>query len=122
MINNLVFVYGSLKQGFQLHGIIERCEFIGQYKTRPDFKLVSLGPFPALLDAKDGIEVTGEVYRVDDDILNYLDVVEGVHRGMYVRKPIDVHDQLGHEITVWAYVAGTAGRHAYREVPTGVWQ
>lgn len=121
MTNNLLFVYGSLKSGFPLHRIIEGREFMGVYKTLPDFKLVSLGPFPALLDAKDGIEVTGEVYRVDDDILGYLDVVEGVSRGMYVRKPIDVHDQLGDAITVWAYVAGTAGRYAYAEVKSGVW-
>ena len=121
-MNKLVFVYGSLKEGFPLHNIIQGSEFIGYYKTRPDFKLVSLGPFPALLEVDaGGVEVSGEVYRLDEELINYLDVVEGVRRGLYIRKPIDVHDQLGSEIVTWAYVAGNAGRFAYQEIPSGVW-
>lgn len=122
MINELVFVYGSLKSGFPLHGILEGYEFMGEYRTFPDYKLMSLGPFPALIPAPDaGIEVLGEVYRVDGDILNYLDVVEGVRRGLYRRTRIDVHDQLGKVIAVWAYVADKSAKYARDEVKSGVW-
>ncbi len=117
-----LFVYGTLKEGYPLHGILGRQEFLGTYKTAPRFKLVTLGPFPAMIPAREGgIEVTGEVYKVDDDTLNYLDIVEGVHKGLYQRAFITVHDQLGAEVKAWAYVSLNAGHFAYDEIKSGVW-
>lgn len=118
----LVFVYGSLKAGFPLHNILEGYEFVGQYKTQPSFKLMNLGPFPALVHADEGgVRVSGEVYKIDPDVLNYLDVVEGVHRGLYARELIVVHDQLGNQITPWAYVARRSAQYAREEIKSGVW-
>jgi gamma-glutamylcyclotransferase (GGCT)/AIG2-like uncharacterized protein YtfP len=116
-----LFVYGSLKADFPLHPIIEGHEYLGTYKTRPQFKLVSFGPFPALVPARDGRDVSGEVYLVDEEILHYLDVVEGVDRGLYSRFAIPVHDQLGDEITAWAYVSLLAQRYKLEVVESGVW-
>lgn len=121
MSENL-FVYGTLKEGYPLHGIIGRQEFLGVYKTAPVFKLVTLGPFPALIPARtNGVEVTGEVYKVDEDTLNYVDVVEGVNRGLYRRVYIEVHDQLAAKVKAWAYVSLNAGQFAFEEIKSGVW-
>jgi gamma-glutamylcyclotransferase (GGCT)/AIG2-like uncharacterized protein YtfP len=117
-----LFVYGSLKEGYPLHGIIGRQEFLGVYKTEPRFKLVTLGPFPAVIPARsDGVEVTGEVYEVDDDTIAYLDVVERVSQGLYNRLRLPVHDQLGTVIKAWVYVSLNAGNFAFEEIKSGVW-
>jgi len=116
-----LFVYGSLKEGFPLHAVIEGHEYIGTFKTAPQFKLVSLGPFPALVPARPGIEVSGEVYLVDEETLHYLDIVEGVSKGLYHRIVLPVHDQLGDEVQAWAYVSLLAQRYVLEEIESGVW-
>lgn len=120
--DQLLFVYGSLKQGFPLHGIIEGREFVGTYKTGPEFKLINLCAFPAMVPANPGREITGEVYIVDNDTLHYLDVVEGVHRGLYSRLLVTVHDQLKDKIKAWAYIAvNKALLSGAEEITSGEW-
>lgn len=117
-----LFVYGSLKSGYPLHYLVERHEFVGVYKTEPRFKLLDLGAFPAVIPARNGgVEITGEVYKVDDDTLNYIDVVEGVRRGLYRRVRLKVHDQLGATIKAWAYISLNTGPFSRTEVKSGVW-
>jgi len=116
-----LFVYGTLKEGYPLHRILGRQEFLGVYKTAPVFKLVTLGAFPAMLPAKAGIEVSGEVYKVDEDTLAYIDILENVRQGLYRRLYIEVHDQLGTTIKAWAYVSFNANQFAYDEIKSGVW-
>jgi len=121
-MTELLFAYGTLKADFALHYVIQGCTYVGNYKTPAAFKLVDLGAFPALVRSEKGIEVTGEVYRVDDDILNYLDVIEGVNRGLYTRERVIVHDQKGDTIDVWAYIANHVGRLSGVEIKSGVWR
>lgn len=116
-----LFVYGSLKAGFPLHGIIEGHEFLGVFKTFPDYRLYDLGAFPALVPARRGRQVMGEVYLVDEEIVNYLDVVEGVNRGLYSRVQIDVHDQLGVVVPVWTYILLRDLGFGGREIVSGEW-
>lgn len=117
-----LFVYGTLKEGFRLHGMLREAEFLGTYKTDPKFVLLNLGPYPALARREPGIKVTGEVYDLDTDTINYIDVVEGVHRGQYTREEIEVHDQIGERIKAFAYIAGRGIlSFAKTEIPTGVW-
>ena len=117
-----LFVYGTLKQGYPLHGILRGQEFLGNYKTEPRFKLVTLGAFPAMIPARtEGVEVLGEVYRVDEDTLAYLDIVERVSQGLYRRLYLPMHDQLNSKIKAWAYVSFNASMFAFDEIKSGVW-
>lgn len=93
---SLAFVYGTLKQGFSNHWLIEEvvgeghAHFIGVAKSKQRFPLVC-GPFqvPFLLHIPNsGLQVKGELYAVDQSALELLDELEGVTKGHYVRRPL----------------------------------
>lgn len=93
---SLAFVYGTLKQGFSNHWLMEdmvgegHARFVGLAKSKKRFPLVC-GPFqvPFLLHIPDsGLQVQGELYAVDQSALKLLDELEGVTKGHYVRRPV----------------------------------
>jgi len=93
---SLAFVYGTLKQGFSNHWLIEdvvgagHAHFLGVAKTKQRYPLVC-GPFqvPFLLNMPNsGLEVRGELYAVDQSALELLDELEGVSKGHYERRPL----------------------------------
>jgi gamma-glutamylcyclotransferase (GGCT)/AIG2-like uncharacterized protein YtfP len=99
LLPHLAFVYGTLKQGFGNHWLMEElmesrhARFLGAGLTSRKFPLVC-GPFrvPFLLHTPSpcGHHVRGEVYEIDDFALARLDDLEGITKGHYERKQIDV--------------------------------
>lgn len=70
-----VFVYGTLLRGEVNHHRLAGAEFLGACRTEPCFTLFNLGAYPGL--ARRGrTAVSGEVYRVDNAGLRYLDRLE----------------------------------------------
>lgn len=94
-----VFVYGSLRRGGALNGILDGSEFVNISKTVPAYSLYSLGAFPALV-AEGETAVVGEIYEVTPETRSYLDRVEG-HPHMYVRTPITL--DCGTEVEVYLF-------------------
>lgn len=94
-----VFVYGTLKKMNSNHRYLESADYLGEYKTNPKWALVSLGPYPAMIMGH--LEVKGEVYEVDYDTLDTLDMLEGVDTGLYVRERINLQ---GTDESAWAYI------------------
>lgn len=80
---NRLFVYGSLKRGYGNNRLLEKSEFIGVAKTKPEFTMIAYGWFPACLVAGKTI-ITGEVYDVNDGVLDRVDRLEG-HPTWYQR-------------------------------------
>jgi len=76
---NRVFVYGTLKQGNRTRGMQHfggEAEFIGDATTDADFSMYNLGSFPAaVLNGEH--KISGQVFDVDDDVLEVLDHIEG---------------------------------------------
>ena len=87
-----VFVYGTLKRGFYNHRLLESssASFVAEASTRRPMRLV-LGEYgvPYLMKDEDASKdapmsrVPGELWVVDDEGLDALDVLEGVSVGMY---------------------------------------
>jgi gamma-glutamylaminecyclotransferase len=85
-----VFVYGTLLRGESNHRLLAKARFVGEGRTRPEFRLHHLGGFPALVAG--GVHaVEGEVYEVDEATLAALDALEG-HPRFYRRVPISMED------------------------------
>ncbi len=85
----LVFVYGSLKRGGSNQHYLAGQKFIGMARTMPGFRLFDLGTYPGMVpfaDDRDG--VSGEVWSVEVDCLEHLDLLEGIVEGLYRREPI----------------------------------
>ena len=99
--DHIIFVYGTLKQGFYNHAIMEKIGFsyLGTGVTRNAYALVVGGKYnvPFLFEPKDtpgnggeAHQIAGEVYRISSALLDELDVLEGVAHGYYVRRKIAV--------------------------------
>ena len=116
----LVFVYGTLMRGERNHGLLFGSRFISTNFTQPEFELVNLGDFPALMlaDFADGGKaICGEVYAVDKMILEIFDEVED-HPRFYRRTPIEMADRM----LVQAYLLGTAQAALYPRIESGDWR
>ena len=86
-----IFVYGSLRFGFELNHFLRNSRFVG-LAFAEGFKMYDLGAYPGVVRGE-GI-IYGEVYEIDDELLKKLDEVEdytGSPSDLYVREKIRVY-------------------------------
>jgi gamma-glutamylcyclotransferase (GGCT)/AIG2-like uncharacterized protein YtfP len=86
----LLFVYGTLLRDEPNHLRLSDAFFVRSTQTRPQYELVDLGGYPALLEGGDNT-IRGEIYEVDATLLEQLDAFEEVPH-LYERKPIELID------------------------------
>ncbi len=73
-----LFVYGTLKRGQRNHRLLAAQELVGPARTLPRYRLYDTGSYPCLVeDARNGVAVAGEIWRVDESCLPSLDRLEG---------------------------------------------
>jgi gamma-glutamylcyclotransferase (GGCT)/AIG2-like uncharacterized protein YtfP len=72
----LVAVYGSLRKNMGNHRLLEDAVYLGNFKTKPEFSLYSLGGFPGL-KKRGNTEVTMEVYQITPGEAHRIDQLEG---------------------------------------------
>lgn len=94
----LLFVYGSLKRGFENHHHLAPADYVDSCTTGPGYALFHVGRYPALVRAGAG-SVQGELYQVEPDLLDHLDVFEGCPT-LYQRQTLRLEDGR----TAFAYV------------------
>jgi gamma-glutamylcyclotransferase (GGCT)/AIG2-like uncharacterized protein YtfP len=111
-----VFVYGTLLSGEPNHRRLRGARLVAAARTEPRYTLVSLGPYPALIEGG-ATSVTGEVYDVDDELLGALDRFEGVPT-LYRRVVVHL---LGGSVAQGYVLAGESGRKC-RLIPGGDWR
>ncbi len=106
----LLFVYGTLKEGFPNFHLNVGRRVPGDFRTRQPYRLLVVrlpneDRAPWLLPATGhGHRVTGQVFEVDDDVLAEIDRFEEVGQPTgYVRVPLEL-ERVGHEDTVSAFV------------------
>jgi gamma-glutamylaminecyclotransferase len=85
-----VFVYGTLLSGEPNHRLLADAALVGAARTEPEFDLVSLGAFPAMVPGG-RTAIAGEVYEVDRPTLDALDRLEG-HPRFYRRRAVRLDD------------------------------
>jgi gamma-glutamylcyclotransferase (GGCT)/AIG2-like uncharacterized protein YtfP len=101
MNKHLVFVYGTLRRGGAGAMSIRfpQAKFIAEAKVSGS--LYDLGAYPGLLLNESSSLVIGEVYEVDDELLNELDAFEAA--SCYRRQQVEI--SLGSDRRVcWLYV------------------
>lgn len=115
---HLVFVYGTLKRNFSYHDVMEKSIFIAEAITCDKFKLTeSYVPeeerwIPYLSRTEGLVEVKGEIFKIDDKQLEFLDEFEEVAEGMYTREKIKVKAKPSDELVdVWVYVGKNDGKY-----------
>lgn len=87
--DTLLFVYGTLKRGGANHAMMRDQRYLGPARTAPGHTLYSLGEYPGMVaDQADANGVDGELWMVSPEAQARLDTFEGVHEGLYARKPV----------------------------------
>ncbi|HVY49326.1 MAG TPA: gamma-glutamylcyclotransferase family protein [Minicystis sp.] len=86
----LLFVYGTLLAGEASHAELAGAVLLGPARTSPDYELVDLGDYPALL-RRGATSVAGELYDVAPDLLARLDAFEG-HPTLFRRATVRLGD------------------------------
>ncbi len=70
-----VFVYGTLRRGESHAHLLQAARYLGPHVTEPRFTLCDLGQYPAAVSW--GVTALhGEVYEIDDALLDRLDEYE----------------------------------------------
>jgi gamma-glutamylaminecyclotransferase len=108
-------------RGLKYSHLMDGASFLGPASTQEPYELYDMGPFPAASPGGDRI-LLGELYAIDDGILERLDVLEG-HPELYRRAVRPLSD--GRAAWLYEIVHGTSVgdrlRHAPR-VPGGDWR
>ncbi len=95
--NELLFVYGSLKKGFDNHNLLSKyAKRLGKAHTVKKFAMYedSFGNYPYLVDAPLS-KIKGELYKITRaELMQRIDEFEGVP-DYYVRKKIEVKSHQG---------------------------
>lgn len=117
-MKHIVAVYGTLKQGFRNHHLLDKACYIGP-DTLTSLTLYDLGPYPAALaKPSDGVKV--EVYAVNDQLLAMMDELEDFNpkakkTSLYLRKRIQTRHGLA-----WVYLYNRPVRSSQR-IKSGNW-
>ena len=105
-----LFVYGSLKKGFDNHDLLKKdAILIGEAETVKKFGLFedSFGNYPYLTDRSSEHRVKGELYKIRcRRLLTRIDKFEG-HPDFYQRKRILVRSG-NHFVRAYAYIRDVA--------------
>jgi gamma-glutamylcyclotransferase (GGCT)/AIG2-like uncharacterized protein YtfP len=106
MAMNEIFVYGTLKRDHYNNDLLGDSQLLGNYETLPQWGLISLGSFPGMVPSNKAVK--GEVYLVDEDTMERLDLLEGVAHGLYSRRMIYVVNPVTKvKREVYAYIYNT---------------
>lgn len=110
----LVFVYGSLKNGFGNHDhFLKFSKMLGEGVTVDRcWFMLDLGCYPGVVrmpdTVGDGFRIYGEVYEVDSHTLRKLDGLEG-NGSFYTREKVPILVEGGETVEAWMYVLTSKG-------------
>lgn len=106
-----LFVYGTLRRGFTLHGLLRKSgvRYAGKGKIRA--RLFDLGDYPGALPTRKPTDfVEGEMYKLTSPSkqLTILDEIEEFdpkrpRASLFRRRLIEVHLNNGQKQKAWAY-------------------
>ncbi|KAL1565449.1 putative gamma-glutamylcyclotransferase [Salvia divinorum] len=126
----LIFTYGTLKQGFSNHNLLQEliasgdAAFAGSGRTALRLPLVC-GPYrvPFLLDLPGrGHRVSGELYAVSAAALARMDELEGIARGHYERRPIQIQIQTDDAAAAETAIVEAEAYYAHRSYAEAMWR
>ena len=118
MNKHLVFVYGTLRRGGARAMSIRFPDSKFIAAANVSGSLYDLGPYPGLLLNESNSLVIGEVYEVDDEILNKLDDFEASSN--YWRKQVEI-SLPGHRSMCWTYEPNPEFYSPRKLISSGDW-
>jgi len=112
MSNEYLFVYGTLKKGYGNNYHLKNSKYIKTLTIKSKYKLVDLGPFPALVPFENELfDVVGELYEVTKEDFLSCDYLEG-YPNFYDRSKIE---QDGYSFWVYHFKPSTSSEFKHRK-------
>lgn len=111
-----MFVYGTLKRGFPSHRFLRDADFVGYAWTRDRYALYQ-DEYPGVFPGEPVSRIRGEVYALDDETLQRLDLLED-HPHLYHRERAVMEMDSGVLLTAWIYFYPHASGRLF---PEGEW-
>ena len=96
-----MFVYGTLRRGFEGNRLLVDSRFLGMAKTKEKYRMFA-EDVPYVYKEKKTTVIVGEVYEIDGPTLEILDNFEG-HPDCYRRELVDIVLDAGSQIQAWIY-------------------
>ena len=118
MNRHFVFIYGTLRRGSAGSMSIRFPKSRLIAEARVNGRLYDLGPYPGLVSDESNSLVAGEVYEVDDDLLNQLDEFESSSN--YVRKQVEI-SVAGQKRNCWTYEPDAEFYRLDKLIASGNW-
>lgn len=115
-----LFVYGTLKQGFNNHHILADSELIALHATLFDHSMIHLGNYPGIFKTWAQSNVRGEIYRINSITLEKCDQLEGVGIGLFTRMKENATEPTGKSYHCWVYKYDTP-KKPYLRITSGQW-
>ena len=114
-----LFVNGTLMSGLALHANLAGATLLGTFRTAPRYRLFTIDDVhPGMFEAEEGgAAITGELYRVPDDVLARVEAGEPPH--LY-RGPVRLDD--GREVQGILYPRERAEGHYPEITAYGGWR
>ena len=113
----IVFVYGTLKEGYGNHDFLRRAIKVGKAETCEKYGMYETG-IPYVIKDQEKTTIKGEVYIVDSGTFRGLDQLEG-HPVCYKREQIKVKLDNKRKTTAWIYFYPN---QCGREISDGVYK
>jgi gamma-glutamylcyclotransferase (GGCT)/AIG2-like uncharacterized protein YtfP len=114
-----VFVYGTLKRGHYNHQLLSDAEYLGRHVLRGSFAMCDLTHYPCVVNTSgldmDEADILGEVFLVDEDTLDSLDVLEG-NGSYFTRFKVDTPWKKA-----WMYTLPQDYLERLERIPEGIW-
>ena len=109
----LLFVYGTLKDGQCRSSQLIGRRITAKALTRPDYQMYRLEGYPGLIEVQPGkgVSIIGELWEIDQQCRQRIDVLEGVNEGYYERRPIRLACPFeDHQVEAYFYLKSVADR------------
>ena len=100
-MDELVFVYGTLKVNESNHHWLKNSKFVRDDKTTKEYLLYDFGAFPCMIKSRPGKNIRGQVFKINEETLECLDRLECVRYGLYERVRVNLIETRE---PVWGYL------------------
>ncbi|MDD4950674.1 gamma-glutamylcyclotransferase [Sulfuricurvum sp.] len=121
-----LFVYGSMKKGFQNHVRLINAEYIGEFTTVGKYVMYAdiSNLFPYVLENEKRSPIHGELYKITNaDEFKSIDDLEGMPTYYYRKQISVVSKENKQKISAWIYFRGLKNPTRLRRTnPLSVWK